>query len=273
VALSPDGSRAAVSLNDPSVGSRDLWIYDVTRGLGERFTFDPGEDFGPNWSYPRGDRIVFSSIRNGSIQLYQKPSSGIGQEEVLLQDGMGKFNGSFSPDGRFIVYVAGGGIIGRSDLYVLPLFGDRKPFPFLDSPLTETQGQFSPDGRWLAYTSRESGRYEVFVTSFPEKATKLLVSTAGGSLPRWNRNGKELFYLAPDSSLIATPVDTRTALFHVGAPTRLFTMHPRPTVRLDAYPYDVTPDGQRFLVNTFVEDTTSIALVLIVNWRKSIADR
>ena len=265
VALSPDDTRVAVSLMDLQLGTRDLWIFDVARRLGERFTYESGDDFGPNWSRPGGDRIFFSSLRKGSIELYQKPSSGSGSETLLLKDDLGKFNASSSPDGRFLVYVGGGGIIGRSDIWVLPLSGERKPAPFLETSFVESQGQFSPDGRWVAFMSIKSGRPEVYVTPFPGRDTEQQVSTAGGSLPRWNRNGKEIFYLAPDNTLRVTPVNGQTSRFDVGTGRPLFSIHPRPA-RLDAYPYDVTSDGQRILVNSFVEEVTP-PITLIVNWR------
>jgi len=272
VSLSPDDSRVAVSVRDPDLRTRDLWIFDLARGLRDRFTSDPGDDFGPNWLRPGGDRIVFSSRREDGTHLYQKRASGTTSEEPLLKDSLGKFNASSSGDGRYLVYVAGGGIIARSDIWVLPMFGDRKPTPFLEEPVIETQGQFSPDGRWLAYTLRDTGQlgtghFEVYVTPFPDKSDKWRISTAGGSLPRWNRNGKEIFYLAPDNTLVATPVNGQTSRFEVGTGRALFKMNPRPFVQLDSFPYDVTRDGQRFLVNTFVEDSTSAAITLIVNWR------
>jgi serine/threonine protein kinase len=267
VALSPDDTRVAVSLMDLALGTRDLWIFDVARRLGERFTYETGDDFGPNWSRPRADRIFFSSLRQGSIQLYEKLSSGSGSETLLLEDDFGKFNASSSQDGRFLVYVAGGGIIGRSDIWVLPLFGERKPAPFLETRFVESHGQFSPDGRWVAFMSFKSGQPEVYVTSFPGRDIEQQVSTAGGSLPRWNRNGKEIFYLALDNTLRVTPVNGQTSRFDVGTGRSLFAIRPRPA-RLDAYPYDVTSDGQRILVNAFVEEVTA-PITLIVNWKPS----
>lgn len=265
VALSPDGSRAAVSLLDPERGTRDLWIYDVARGLRDRFTVDPGDEFAPSWS-PNGDRLVFSARRKASIDLYQKASSGAGSEEVLLEAGLGKFQASWSPDGRYLLYVAGGGAIARSDLWVLPLFGERKPFPLLQTTFVETQGQFSPDGRWIAYASSESGQLEVYVAPFPGPGGKKRVSSAGGSYPRWRRDGKEIFYLASDNTLTAATVTGGPAGFEAGAVRPLFKVRPRPAVRLDAYPYDVSSDGQRFLVNTFVEEAPSMSITLFVNW-------
>ena len=244
--------------------TRDLWIFDVARRFGERFTFESGDNFGPNWSRPGGDRIFFSSLRKGSIDLYEKPSRGSGSETLLLKDDLGKFNASASPDGRFLVYVAGGGVIGQSDIWVLPLSGERKPAPFLESRFRESQGQFSPDGRWVAFMSAKSGTPQVYVTAFPGRDTEQQVSTAGGGWPRWNRNGKELFYLALDNTLMVMPVNGQTSRFDIGTGRPLFPIHPRPA-RLDAYPYDVTADGQRILVNTFVEEVTP-PISLIVNW-------
>ena len=264
VALSPDDTRVAVSLMDLEIGTRDLWIFDVARRLGERFTYESGDDFGPNWSRPGGDRIFFSSRRKGSIDLYEKPSSGSGSETLLLKDDLGKFNASASPDGRFLVYVGGGSVIGRSDIWVLPLSGERKPAPFLASRFRESQGQFSPDGRWVAFMSAKSGTPQVYVTAFPGRDTEQQVSTAGGGWPRWNRNGKELFYLALDNMLTVIPVNGQRSRFDVGTARPLFPIQPRPA-RLDAYPYDVTADGQRILVNTFIEEVTP-PISLIVNW-------
>jgi Tol biopolymer transport system component len=213
VALSPDDTRVAVSLMDLERGTRDLWIFDVARRLRERFTYGSGDDFGPNWSRPGGDRVFFSSLRKGRIQLYEKPSSGSARETLLLEDDLGKFNASSSPDGRFLVYVAGGASIWRSDIWVLPLSGERKPSPFLETAFPQSQGQFSPDGRWVAFMSYKSGQPEVYVTPFPGRDTERQVSTSGGSLPRWNRNGKEIFYLAPDNMLRVTPVNGQTSRF------------------------------------------------------------
>lgn len=264
VALSPDNTRVAVSLLDLEIGTRDLWIFDVARRLGERFTYESGDDFGPNWSRPGGERIFFSSLRKGRIDLYEKPSSGSGSETLLLKDDLGKFNASASPDGRFLVYVGGGGVIQQSDIWVLPLSGEKKPAPFQESRFRESQGQFSPDGRWIAFMSTKSGTPQVYVAAFPGRDSERQVSTAGGGWPRWNRNGKELFYLALDNTLMVTPVNGQTSRFDVGTGRPLFVIHPRPA-RVDAYPYDVTADGHRVLVNTFVEEVTP-PITLIVNW-------
>ena len=150
------------------------------------------------------------------------------------------------------------------DLWVMPLFGDRKPLPFLQTPFNENPGQFSPDGRWMAYASSESGRYEVYVTPFPGPGGKWQVSTAGGDWPRWRRDGKEIFYLAPGGTrLMAAAVNGGASAFEVGAVRELFNTR---GVAPNAWTYDISPDGQRFLVNTFAEEAASTPITLVVNW-------
>jgi Tol biopolymer transport system component/tRNA A-37 threonylcarbamoyl transferase component Bud32 len=263
VELSPDGQRVAVSVLDPAEGTRDLWLYDVKRELRTRFTFDSANDFEPIWS-PDSARLVFAR-REGNVDLYEKPSSG-GNEGVLLEGGLGKFPSDWSPNGRFILYIAGGAAIARSDLLVLPLFGDKKPFAFLETSFGETRGRFSPDGRWIAYASDESGQFEIYVDRFPKLGEKRRVSTAGGVWPRWRRDGREIVYLAPGDTLTAATVNGEGGRFEAGAARPLFAVRPRPWVTLGAYPYDVSADGQRFLVNTVVEETASSAITLVVNW-------
>jgi Tol biopolymer transport system component len=266
VALSPDGARVASSLLDDRQQTRSLWLYDVTRGIGTPLTTDPDEEFAPAWS-PDGTRIVYSARRKGSIDIYQKLASGAGDEQLLFGDSLGKFQASWSPNG-VLAYVAGGGTIGRSDLYTLPLTGERKATPFLNTPMIETQIQFSPDGKWVAYTSGESGKLEVYLTPFPSKDHRIRVSTAGGSWARWRRDGRELFYVAPDGTLTTAAIATRGADLQVGDVRPLFNLRARPQARLDSYPYDVTSDGQRILANTLLEDSSSgasIALVIDVN--------
>ncbi len=266
VMLSPDGTRAAVSVMDPSLATRDLWVFDLGRGIRERFTFDPGDDFAPIWSRLDGRDIIFSSRRQGSIQLYRKPMGASGQEQRVFEDGLGKFASDWSRDGRFLVYIAGGGVVARSDLWLLTLSSPAKAEPFLQETYIESHAQFSPDGRWLAYMTAETGKREVFVSSFPGKGEKTRVSAAGGGWPRWKRDGQEIFYLALDETLTAVAVNGQGSHFEVGAARPLFKARPRPFARLDAYPYDVTADGRRFLVNTSVEEPTTAPITLVVNW-------
>ena len=144
---------------------------------------------------------------------------------------------------------------------------ERKAFPFIDTPAIETQAQFAPDGRWVAYTSRQSGRNEVYVTSFPDRQVTRQISSAGGGWPRWTRTGREIFYLRPDNTLMVAAVNATGSDIRVAAEQSLFVMKGRSAgTRLDSFPYDVHPDGQRVLVNQPSDDTSAAAITLIINW-------
>jgi Tol biopolymer transport system component len=233
----------------------------VARGLRTRFTFDPADQLTSIWS-PDGSRIVFNSRRKGSLDLYQKAASGAGSEEVLLEDNLDKFPTSWSPDGRFILYVSVGPSRGN-DLLVLPLTGDRKPFPILQTQFSEPEGRISPDGRWVVYISNESGRNEIYVAPFPGPGGKWQISTAGGYFPRWRHDGSEIFYLSPDNRLVTASVNGKGPGFEVGAVKPLFATR---TVFAAGYQYDVSADGQRFLINAAPEQTASSPITVVLNW-------
>jgi Tol biopolymer transport system component len=261
--LSPIGSDIAVARGP--LFRQDLWLSDSTHESERRFTFDPAGNRVPVWS-PDGSRILFQSTRgDGRARLFQKNASGADTEERLadipnvnLQD--------VSPDGRFVVYMILGRQ-GRFELWVLPLSGDRRPFPFLQTEFNNGQAQVSPDGRWIAYTSNEAGRDEVYVQSFPTAGSKRQVSTEGGAQPRWRRTGGELFYLAPDQVLMAVPVKDGPPL-QVGRPTALFRTRLEFLGLQGPYfmaGYDVTADGQRFLLNMPPEQAVP-PIEIVLNW-------
>jgi hypothetical protein len=261
--LSPDGTRATVSVLDPAQRTRDIWIYwiyDVARGLRSRFTFDSADELGSVWS-PDASRIAFNSRRNGTLDIFEHASSGAGGDEPVLVDKVPKFPSSWSRDGRFLLYMGSGPGTGN-DLLVLPLTGDRKPFPFLQTPFTEMFGQFSPDGRWVAYVSDESRRQDVYIAPFPGPGGKWLVSTGGGTQPRWRADGLEVFYLAPDNKMMAAEVRTRGAAAEVDAVRALFDVRARPGGSV----YAVSADGKRFLVNSLSEQTAQPPMTVVVNW-------
>jgi Tol biopolymer transport system component len=238
----------------------------VLRGLPERFTTSASDEFAPIWS-PRGERLVYSGVREGSVELYEKREDGSEHKLDTGAAGIGKFAASWSPDGGAILYVGGGRIIAKSDLMLLPLEGDRRPKPYLDSEFVETQGRFSPDGRWVAYASNQTGRLEVYVRPYPGPGEPVRVSDNGGRLPQWRRNGTELFFIAPDNTLMSAAVGGEASPFQIRGVRTLFQTRPRPGVRLDAYFYDVAPDGQRFLVNSLVEGQVATPpITLVVNW-------
>src|SRR6185503_8698837 len=247
--------------SNPSIGAPEIWRLDVLHSMASRFTFAQEWNSAPIWS-PDGDRIAFASWRNGDWDLYQKAASGTSQEEVLYKSNEGKFPSHWSWDGRFIAYT-NHSARGDPDVWVLPLFGDRQPIPFAQTKFTERRGYFSPNGRWLAYSSNESGREEVYVRPFPPSAGVWRVSTGGGTQPRWPRDGKELFYVAPGGKLMAVKV-TAGERFEAGTPRALFQM--RLALDWDFNHYSVTADGQRFLATTPVGEAASPPITVVLNW-------
>jgi tRNA A-37 threonylcarbamoyl transferase component Bud32 len=277
VQLSPDGTGLAVSVLDPTRRTRDIWIHDLTRnGLRTRFTFDVGEDWASVWS-PDGRSIIFSAGRPSPLDLYQKNANGSGPEKKLLEGnaaGTNKYAGSWSSDGRFLLYNIGtAGSQTGNDLWVLPLSDAQQPRPLLQTPFNEIDPRFSPDGRWVAYRSNESGRPEIYVMPFTGEQGKWQISTAGGEEPRWRRDGRELFYLA-GNTIMAAEVNGSGAAFTVGAVRPLFEVRRRTTAYLGfgtGSVYDVTGDGQRFLVNVVAEEQEPPPPVTVItNWTATL---
>jgi eukaryotic-like serine/threonine-protein kinase len=258
--LSRDGMRATVSVYDRAARNYDLWIYDLERNLRRHFTFDRANEFDGVWSSD-GSQIVFNSTRKGHMDLYRKLASGAGAEELLYADNLNKDPTSWSPDGKFVLYVAQDPKTGF-DLWVLPLEGERKPFPFLKTGSNEALGQFSPDGRWVAYVSDESGRKEIYVAPFAGPGGKQGVSSAGGNHPRWRADGKELFYLGLDGRVMSAGIGIRGSEVDIGAVRPLFGTLPTNV----GYVYDVSPDGQRFLAIIPDEQAAPEPLTLVQNW-------
>jgi Tol biopolymer transport system component len=276
VALARDARRAAVVQTDPQTNNTDIWLIDLGRGIPTRFTFDEATDWDPVWS-PDNTRLAFSSNReNGSYNLYVKGTSGARPEERLQKSDLSERPCDWSPDGRFLMYTrAMAGSTALGSLWVLSdPAGDpakRKAAPYFETAFNTTQCQFAPDGHWVAYVSNESRRgHDVFVQSFPAGAGKFLVSNNGGVQPRWRRDGRELFYIASDGMLMAVDVKT-SPVFQPGIPHALFD----PRTPGGGYPqyvfrYDVTPDGQRFLVNTQgrSEATPAEPITVVLNWQE-----
>jgi Tol biopolymer transport system component len=267
-ALSPDDTKLAVGIRDPQTKTRDIWIFDLLRGTRTRMTFDPADDLDSIWS-PDGTRIAFTSDRTGQRNIYWKPADGSGSEELLVGGKEGQENvEDWSQDGKYLMYNYQPP--NAAHLYVLPLAGDRKPVPFLNTEFRTQEGQFSPNRRWIAYRSLESGRMEIYVQGFTLDSSqargKWQVSVAGGELPRWRRDGKELYYHF-GNGYFAVDVKTDGASFEAGIPRPLFdaaTVSSSPT---GGSPFVVTRDGQRFLVLAAVDKSVSTPLEVLVNWR------
>jgi Tol biopolymer transport system component/DNA-binding winged helix-turn-helix (wHTH) protein len=268
IELSPDRTRLAATIAE--AGNVDVWTYDLARGSTTRFTFDPAGEGRAIWS-PDGRSIVFNSNRKGHGDFYRKSADGAGSEELPYADDRVKYPVSWSRDGKFLIYLAGGGA-QLSDLWVLPMATDRsgpelgaalKPRPFLQPNVGF--GQFSPDGRWVAYQSAESQSFQIYVSSFTRPNEKHQVSPKGGTRPRWRQDGKEIFYLTPEGQLMAAEVRIRADTIEVGAVSELFG-----GIELGAgYYYDVTADGQRILA-VMRNRTSPVPITLVQNWASAL---
>jgi Tol biopolymer transport system component len=267
MALSKDASRVAYSRPSQG-GNRQIWTLDNARGINTLLGFRPDGSRTPVWSSD-GKYVAFSSARGNAI--YAKDAANSGSERPVLQTGMTKYLNDWSLDGRYLLYTEA---TTSLDLFALPDplgAGERKPIPVANSGFNETQGQFSPDGRWVAYASDESSRFEIYVVPFPPgdgRAGKSLVSSAGGRQPRWRADGKELYYLGLDGSVMA--VDTQTdPVFQPATPHALFRAPVAHASNL-GYQYDATRDGKKFLMVKGLVGEPSSPVTVVLNWETGL---
>ncbi len=240
VRLSPDGKGLAGRLGGANT---DIWAYSLERGALSRLTFRDGEDESPVWSGD-GRKVAYSSQLTEGRILFWKNADGSGAEETLWKGGYHTHASSISRENKFLLFTDYGPL-GKGDIWVLPLEGERKPRPFLQTPANEFDGRFSPDGKWVAYSSDESGQLEVYITAFPGPGGKWQVSTGGADSPVWSPNGRELFFRSQKKIM---KVDVSTSpTFSLSAPHPLFDSIISELARREAN-YDVFPDGQHFLV-------------------------
>ena len=262
--LSPDGQRVAVTIGPGS--NTDVWVYDIPHGTLTRLTFD-GHDIAPVWS-PDGKRIAYAANRTGGWEILSKLADGSGAEESLIagQDWF-QITGSWSPDGKYLAYMPVSPETG-TDIWVLPLAGDRKPWPFAQAKFNERQPRFSPDGHWIAYTSDESGRTEIYVQPFPGPGGKWQVSTEGGNWPVWAHDGRELFYLN-GNKIMSVSITTHPS-FGASTPRFLAEASPLLPARFANAAYDLSPDGQRFLFVRAKEQNAPGEIRLVLNWSEEL---
>ncbi len=276
VELSPDGKKAAAAVG---TANYTIWIYDADHNTRTRFTFGKDVHLSPIWSRD-GKQIAYMQGAYGGLSnesILAKAADGSGEERKLmdlsrtigLQEGLC----DWSPDGRYILYVTGAASVGTgTDIWVLPLFGDRKAFPYINAPGNQGYAQFSPDGHWIAYASDESGQSDVYVAPFPWTGAKWQVSNGGGVLPRWRRDGKEIFFLRMGSpGVFQADVNGHGSSFEVGAVRTLFNVN-NLSPSSAGQQYAVTGDGQRFLQITTGE-SGNLPLNVIQNWTSQLKGR
>jgi dipeptidyl aminopeptidase/acylaminoacyl peptidase len=252
VDLSPDGKRAAVHRHDADGG--DIWVFETGKDTPSKFTFDAAQDNSmPIWS-PDGSRIAFGSRRAGKWGLYIKLADNTRNEEPLLESESPAMPMSWSPDGKLLVYWTSNSKTA-GDVWAVPLAGEKKPIPVVQTAADERNPQVSPDGKWVAYSSNETGRSEIYIKAFPEGPAKIQVSVNGGVFPRWRRDGKELFFMSLVSlgSIMASDIRTSGSSIQREVPHALFqsafvsSVHPAGLYNA----YAVSANGQRFLIPQF----------------------
>lgn len=265
--LSPDGSKLATEAG--GVNS-EIWINELKRQVNTRLTFGPGASSSPVWSRD-GQWIAYNGVR-GHNSILRKAANGGGEEEILLEgDDRNRVATDWSADGRFILFGVGDSAT-TGEMWVLPLEGDRKPQRLVEGNFVAANGRFSPDGRWVAYNSDETGRQEIYVTSFPKGAGKWQISGNGGTLPIWSHDGKELFYWALDNTLVSVPMTVTKDAVEAGAPHPLFRLsHALGNVGLVS-PYDVTGDSQRFMVIEAAQAANK-PITLVTNWMAELKQK
>jgi len=258
--LSPDERTLAVGRYDLATDSRDIWLFDLTRGgAPSRFTFDPADDMNPAWS-PDGTRIAFTSARSGQRDIYEKTVGGPGEERLLLSSGTDKHVEYASPDGRMLLF----NVIpesGRQEIWALPLVSGGKPFALLRGPADTQSSPLSPDGKFIAYHSSESGRYEIFIQALAS-GRRWPISIGGGMTPQWRPDGRELFYIA-GSRLMAVDITMAGGRVEAGVPHALFEA---PFWRGGRNVFVPSRDGRRFLAILQPEQTASRSITVELNW-------
>jgi Tol biopolymer transport system component len=267
LALAPDQSRAVVAVEDVQGGDANLWIFDLGTGIRRRLTSHPGPDRHPVWSHD-SRRVFYTSRRESRSGIYVKEVEGIGDEVLVSQGSREQVALSPSPDGRFLAIASI--LTNQADLMLLALEGAREPEPLVVTEFDEFAARFSPDGRWLAYTSDESSDSQVYVLPFPGLDQRWQVSVEGGWGPRWRGDGRELFFLSHDSTVMSATVDGRGSSFVVQRVRPLFEIPRLPAP--DDLLYDVTSDGERFLISA-VAATAREPIVLVFDWTAELHDR
>ena len=257
--ISPGGDTIALSARDGQARVVDIWLHDLSRGATSRFTFGPGSGRFPVWS-PDGGQLAFEMMRPESKDMYKKAASGVGQMAILSSAERDHHPNDWSQDGRYILEQRQ--VLKHGwDIWVIPMTGSEKPFPYLQTEFNESNARLSPNGQWLAYESDESKRNEIYVVGFPKQVDKWQISSGGGTVPVWRRDGRELYFLSADRKLMAVRIGEGTK-FEPGVPKALFETR--------AVFYDVGKDG-RFLMTVASDKTvSSVPLTAIFNWQAGL---
>jgi eukaryotic-like serine/threonine-protein kinase len=266
VRLSPDGRHVAFGVEDQRVGTPDVWVHDVARNVAKRFTFDPSTDRDPIWS-PDGNRLAVRSNRHGRFNVYVRALDGVSEEQLLYESTENANVHDWSRDGRFVLFtrVNAQGRTDR-DIWVMPTEKGRASYPLFEAALNQDFPRFSRSGRLISYQTDDSGRNKVFVMPYPDSGNRWEVSPDGGAQPIWRADGRELFYVAPDNTIMSVDVREDKTTVEFGTPRPLFQARIAIVpARQPSWMWDVAPDGQRFLFILDKDDNAPVTLV--TNWR------
>jgi Tol biopolymer transport system component len=253
------GRRLAASVGDPG---GNIMVYDLERNLHSRYTFGGTTNRQPIWS-PDGSQIAFTRLEASANNIYLIASDSAGTEKLLYSSSTLKYPTSWSADGKNILFTETPIGLGVS---LIPTSGNITAQEFLPKKINSSQAQYSPDGHWVAYISQESGQSEVYVTQFPGPKGKWQVSANGGTEPRWRKDGKAIFYWATDTTFMEAQVEAQGQQFRVNGIHPLFKAAMPLTI---GNTYDVTPDGQRFIVNAATSSPAQW-LTIVTNWTANL---
>jgi Tol biopolymer transport system component len=265
--ISPDGKRLAMDLLDSQSRNIDVWIYDTDRGIKTRLTFSKEPDLGPIWS-PRGDSVAYINGQGAETKIMIQQTSGSGQEAMIAHLSSDAMISDWSSDGKYLLYSIRTG--ANNDIWLVPLTGDRKPIPVLESEYNEVAGKFSPDIRWIAYVSDESGKSEIYVRSFAPPGTagntsqvlKRQISVEGGTSPVWRSDGKAIFYVTPRGIMLAE-LNTAAGSLEI---TRVSQYSPEHVI----YFGDIHSSGNIIVTQTVQVASGVVPLNLVVNWKSDL---
>ena len=259
--ISPDGKRVAYVLLDSNSGKADIWIYDIASGNRARLTIDPVLSQFPVWSHD-STKIAYSSTRSGKPVTYVKSANGMGLEQKLWEPAFSATPNDWTFDSKTLIEQDRSQVGAKARLLMAPADGKGEPSTLLEVPGANiVSSRLSADNRWIAYQSDETGRYEVYVSAFPKPAGRLQISQAGGRLPTWRTDGKELYYLDPDGKLMAAELRENNGSLRVAASRVLFSIK-----MTTGNGYDAFPDGKKFLTSTVTTGETPAPLNLVINW-------
>jgi len=262
--LSPDNKKIAVVIRNGE--DFDIWIFDILRKTLSRLTFG-GVNRTPHWS-PDGKKIAFiKRTKDGKMGIFIKPYDGSGEEVEIYRSNTRMYVDEWTKDGEYLI-IDNLTLGAQSDLLVVPLKGDKKPWKYLDSKFDEYEASVSPDGKWLAYLTNESGTYQGYVRSFPGKEGKWQISTDVIEEPRWSPDGKTIYY-RKGSQLVSVSVST-SPTFSAGIPKLLISGFPSMNVD-SGISYDITSDGKYFITTTPVKGSTLKSISIVLNWTDEIA--